>query len=459
MSIYTVPVCDDGSCSKRKCESCTLHQEISKVIKSEPIITPFYREIGVDFPDGCQPLPRWNYKPYDLFCLQTKMEPFIYKLNPKYSIKFLSYEFEGNMRVFFDLMKAGEFIPINKENSLLIQKELDKQYNKYPDHCLLIDSDHVISGLSPTWVSSILPFVALDVDMILDSSDTSTRILIKLDPDSPYAGTHEIIRTNLYSKLYGMYNSGIIPLDPVLNKSFIRDWGLIEVDNSEGDDALLEAKIYRESIDNNQVDGWPGESTILVDTDELDELLDVIENVTDERIADGSYLLYKPIWNDSRLASDRILFLLERMSNMKNNLIGIDISLGNFTTNFWRRHLVSKILQLKGIKHIFSRNFVYFSASNIGRALYISDNIASGLSGDLSEIFGNNNVFTMNLVDPSDFEVVRKTIINTEINNEKLLKNSDVIMYATDKDIILSFTIPLEVDYESFVRNYSGITL
>lgn len=295
-------------CFGRMCNTDRPEEDTFEWHETATVITPYYRPF-VEYEDSCTPMQEPNYTEYDLFCLRTRMELYIRReIDPSLSCVFAGYEYKGAVRLYLNVMDAGQFKPIDNEIANKLQKKVDEYTSDVDmkDYCLLM-SVYDIKDFPVAWVKTVMPFISLDSVYHHFYDDAEGSLFIRynnlMDYPREFNKDHDI----LYGWLKNMYKRGVVLLDRVLQKEFISNWKLRQVD-SEQDDELT---------------------------------------------------LYEPTWKDSRFASDPYLFLIDRLGHMP-----IDISMGNDLINLCTRHAIAKVIGDK-FEFRFHRDKVHLNG-NIG---------------------------------------------------------------------------------------------
>jgi len=159
----------------------------SQDIISKPIsFTPFYQNVVYREGLECSPEPLFNFKPYDLFCLETKL------------VNFLMNMFDENVFITFDTERRDSKIyqvihyhkTVNPKGLTLtylnssqditrylplsmtvkqfedINEYIDYVTSENPNYCLVFSTNQKVitdDGLTlpKDWISSVLPYIDL----------------------------------------------------------------------------------------------------------------------------------------------------------------------------------------------------------------------------------------------------------------------------------------------------------
>jgi hypothetical protein len=198
------PYCLSGVCSNVP----------GDIINVYPIFTSFRRELGPLEVQGFVDSPRQNYTPYDLYCLSSKLQPYIHKEYKGCEIFFVGYHIDNEVKLTIVLMRGGNAINISPEEGREIQRKVDKEEKKYPGYYLFFHykdwysgRDH-INGVPLTWIHTVSQFMFFkDCDVIYDRGDIYLKSIV---PDFTYQ--RDRLYDEFYTVLENMYKSSIIPI-------------------------------------------------------------------------------------------------------------------------------------------------------------------------------------------------------------------------------------------------------
>ncbi len=279
--------------------------------------TPYYREMPSSNLFGYEGRGDSNYKPYNVFCLESRLSPIISKL------------LGNNINLIFKSVKEN--------NRMALKIELVE----------VADATHI--------GEAILNHTVVLNDKLQDEVD---RIVTE---NMKYC---LISRDNLYQiadKKYpkGWFNSvvGYIPLPSEYNP-FIRPEGIYLIFNPDSD----YKKEYNRLVGNvlDTIKTYYKDGTVY-GADSISvpwklERLDV--NTVTPR-------LFRAMWKDRRFAPDLVGFLMDKING--NPYIQIKIP-----DNLTRRHEISKVLNKGGIPAIFIGDRVKVPADDLDEAQYIA---------------------------------------------------------------------------------------
>lgn len=267
-------------------------------IQLEPhVLTPyFYPQLNVTA-TTCSEEEDSNYREYNLFCLKTRLRPFLEKRNlSKLTIEFIPVQRGSRIYIGLRLTDAGERVTLSPKDQQALEEKVKEITTINRTYCLLYSSDARIyldwrfcrQKISSDWILSLLPYLPLDsvINPYLDNGYLYVDLSIYLDYDTKYQELYVEIEKHLRQ----LYQQGAV----VCNSTFAQAWQLTP-------QTLL------------------GYSSITNEAELLED--ETTADLTDET---GVYV---PIWSDVRFAPDRVVFLLSRMAGEKHVKIHLHIKL------------------------------------------------------------------------------------------------------------------------------------
>lgn len=355
------------------------------------IPTPFYRTIS-DPQDGCAPEPNINYTPYDVFCLETKINLYIYK---KWG--------SGVIPTFRSLLKDNKYqlvISLEKTNNQetpLSSSQDQEDLTRYVEHlisyepkvCLLFSGHFPVYNykgqrLPSSWVTSFLKYIYIPPQ--LNPYVNSEGLYATLEPlNSIYNNSLSIIEGNPVGSYKDLYAAMVMDIQQQL-----------EVFYSLG--YILQASSIAEN--------WS------------------LEPLDDEG------LVYKPNWSDCRFAPDLVSFLTTRLEGETT----IKYYIGD---NLVLRHDLTKRL---GQEVIFFGVWIKFQSSNLPetrQTISIIEELKENVMGQVITYRLPSNPET-NKPLHEDFQRIETILKKEDI--------SDYVVYKTEQEgfpQILSIKLPL----------------
>lgn len=258
------------------------------LISTLPIETPYYRE---RFPDGPIDINKivYNYNPYNLFCISTRLQPYLNDIEMGLSLTFKSIRSPDDldkMKVYIDVLKHGDTYSISTLQHEMLTTQVKDILATYPDHCALFNfnTSFYYDGLwfNSAWLINIFQLLALDNKY--DPIFYKNMLLINLSPKSIYNnfnGEHEWLKILYFNLLKRLWLNGAIVLHQKKDMEFINNWNLIPLN--------------LDYISSSPYDGFIRFTTI-----------------------NDGYNIYQPIWIDPDITLSPTEFLLNRM-------LGLDI--------------------------------------------------------------------------------------------------------------------------------------
>ncbi len=300
---------------------------------SSLINTPYYRTLAITHSLGCDDEQDFMYGPYDIFCIETRFYPVVYKIYDRDVELIFKTVYENNrMNLKIDLVKVTDIkmepikndpINISDSDRKILDKTADKIFTENPDYCL-IDKHEL-------WISSGKRY------------------------------------------LKGWFNSilGYIPITTEYNP-FFKSEGIYLKFNRDGDFKTAYNDVVRDLL--NTVDSWYREG-IVYGAGNIAEKWKLERLDYEEEIG----RLYKPVWSDLRFAPNIVDFLLRRISG--ESFIQIEVP-----DNLVKRHLIAKKLLSENIEFVFSGSYVKIKIDNIDDAQYVSSLISTAKKDITSKV-------------------------------------------------------------------------
>ena len=185
---------------------------------------------------------KYNYSPYDLFVIKTRLEPFIQvRLDPRILIRFVSRYLNDRMRMTIELWRGDEAIVLNDRLHHYLQQVVDYITSNYANHCLLLV--HGLSwnvnrqrGGSPCcraplpqwWVNSTLPFLGISPHFQPQYRPPSEYslggVLVDLSKAEPYSDIYRRMLIKATDRLTEMYQLGFLSLPSDFDNEALARW-------------------------------------------------------------------------------------------------------------------------------------------------------------------------------------------------------------------------------------------
>lgn len=373
------------------------------------IPTPFYRTIA-DPQEGCAPEPNINYTPYDVFCLKTKINLYLYKKWGSEIIPHFQSLLKDNkyqLVIILEKSTPGETegkITLSPQDHEELSHYVEYLVAKEPKVCLLFSGHfpvYSVKGqrLPSSWVTSLLKYVFIPSQ--LNPYVNPDGLYATLEPlNSIYNNSLSIIEGNLVGSYKDLYTAMVMDIQQQL-----------EVFYSSG--YILQAGPIASD--------WS------------------LEPLDDES------LVYRPTWSDSRFAPDLVVFLTERLEGATY----IKYQIGD---NLVLRHEIAKQL---GQEVIFFGVWIKFLSSNLQetrQTISIIEKLKENISGQvITHRLSSSQEYTppnpnMPLIDltfpppprEDDFPRIEKILKDEGID--------DYLVYKTEQEgfpQILSIKLPL----------------
>jgi len=164
--------------------------------------TPYYRSLVNIDPNADYSVidPEFNYTPYNIFCIETRLYPRVYKLlNREVSLVFKSVLEDNRMNL---------KIEINTDSQEYnLQNELNEILTVDKDYCLIDKNELYISSRKQYprgWFDIMVDHVDLDIDFI----SKPEGIYLKLSGDYKYK--YYQITKNILDTIESLYKKGVV---------------------------------------------------------------------------------------------------------------------------------------------------------------------------------------------------------------------------------------------------------
>lgn len=251
-------------------------------IQLEPhVLTPYFYPLLTVSPLNCTEQEESNYNEYNLFCLKTRLRPFLEKhISSALTIEFVPLQRGPRFYIGIRLSDAGERIDLTSKQQRLLEDKVTEITTINRTTCLLFSADVELyldqfKLIPVVWILSVLPY--LPIDPTTNPYVNETHLFVDLDHYSDYNIRYDQMYYQIEKELRDYYRRGAV----VCNAYFADIWHLSSY-------ILL------------------GFSSILNEAELLED--EAIAELTD------SNGLYLPTWHDVRFAPDRVEFLLSRMA-------------------------------------------------------------------------------------------------------------------------------------------------
>src|SRR5437016_5301663 len=129
-------------------------------------LTPYYQTTVEISPTKCVPEPDVNYTPYNLFCLTSRVRPYLTSINPDYNPRLVTEQHGNRMVWTVKVFKYDLEVTLPENELRQLQLKVDEITSESKTHCILFDCRSFVAtdecNLPTYWVTSVLPFIPLD---------------------------------------------------------------------------------------------------------------------------------------------------------------------------------------------------------------------------------------------------------------------------------------------------------
>lgn len=327
------------------------------------LTTPYYRTLLPINHIGYDEEPDFNYGPYNVFCMETRLYPYVYKLlNRDVELIFKTIHKNNKMELVIKVVEitntirdvvSNKEIVLTSNQKQKLQDKLEKILATNPDYCLIDRDELYIAGRGDypkSWYNEVLSYVNLDNNYRKSTSDPRTMYNNPTDPRLTHNNNNDPVPSEPIN-YYDSYNM------------FINEDGIYLKFNPVSDYKTAYNQVVGkilDTLDKYYADGVVyGASNIAYDWK--------LERMDNNEVVPR---LYKPTWKDSRFASNLAMFLKDRIGG--NQYIKIKVS-----DNLVDRHYISLRLSTEGVTMIFDGNYIKIPVKDLDEAQYVTSLVLS----------------------------------------------------------------------------------
>ena len=282
----------------------------------DDIVLPFsYATIPIGG-DGVAVTDEQNYVPYQLFCLKSRILPFV----PGWDIGFTPKRIGDRVHLILEFHGVNGRVDLDSEKRKYIVQLVDDIISHHSDYCLLFTGSVNIEyrGISipSVWTVGMLPFIDMpdriyygdNEKYMLESYYSGQSVFAKLEGVVDYMNAYHRLHTFILKSLFSLYESGSIISEP--ESEIVRNWGLVNVKKN----------------------------------------------------------IYKPSWRNTFYAPDPVRFLWSRLEGLKT--ISIRIGVNNV-----RKHFIAA--KLRKFQFFFHDDLLVITVDNQSQADNVTDKALS----------------------------------------------------------------------------------
>ena len=301
--------------------------------------TPYYRTLMENYSIGYTEEPDFNYGPYDIFCLETRLYPVVYKLfgrNVEIIFETVHEDHRMNLKIKLvhitntkNMVLPNKDINLSDNDKMILMDSINRIVSQNKEYCLIDRNELYIAGRGSypkSWYNEVLGYINLDS---------------KIFDKDVYFG----------EKISGEYNP------------FISDEGIYLMFNPTSDYKTAYNQVVKHILDTLDMyyeDGVVyGASNIAYDWK--------LERVDNNEVIPK---LYRPTWKDNRFAPTLAEFLKNRITG--DNFINIKVS-----NNLVARHYISLGLTPEKINMVFDGNYIKIPVKDLDEAQYVTSLVLS----------------------------------------------------------------------------------
>ena len=292
------------------------------------ISTPYHRGLTLTHSSGCDELATSTYRPYDLFCLETRLYPSVYRMFGRdVEIIFRSVHQNDRMELKIDIVEImiitnsepvkNPSVDMSDEQFKILSNIVDRIISKHIGYCLIDKYELYMSSRKDypkNWFYAVVGYI--DLPSEYNPFISPDGIYLTLNPLSNYKNGYNDVVKILLDSIDKYYHDGVV-------------YGA-----------------------GNIAEKWN---------------LEILDNL-------GK--LFQPMWEDKRFAPFPVDFLIGKIHG--DPYIRIKVS-----DNLVKRHYISAKLSSVGISMVFDGEYIKIPVNNIDDAQYITALVQS--SEDTSE--------------------------------------------------------------------------
>lgn len=287
------------------------------------LYTGYYRTINNVHILGCDSAGDSNYGPYDVFCLQTRLQPLVYRLlNRDTQILFLTSEENKKMELKIQILSSdGDVISLSEHVKSELQTKVDEIISKNMGYCLINGYELYLScgyRYPLSWFYSVLPYTGIgsEYNPFITQTRYGPEIYLVFNRDSDYNRAYINLSRDILNAINNMYQQG----------------------------SLYGAE--------NIAEAWN------------------LELLND----DFAKKLYQATWQDKRFAPIITDFLIQKMEGDEYIYIKIP-------DNLVKRHYIAAALNNEGIVMCYSGDKIRVVVKSLDEAQYVASLIETVVSG------------------------------------------------------------------------------
>jgi len=327
-------VCSQTTCYPKTCDSCFGVPLPQSMQKTHVVRTPYYREIIEGQLLEAQPIAYQNFTDYNIFCLTTRLHPYIKEFSKEAYVVLSSYEYEEAVYFFVDIKIGDNYVSLNEEQAKRLQDAVVEITTENPNYTLLYylgiglpNKKNVIEDCPESWINDIIKFTLSTQGY--DSFYKDGKFYLDLSDVDDYYNVFYELQDSLIDELRSLYFSGVLLFDIT--------------------DKQTEEFVKKFSL------------TIYARTE--------LEN----------FNLYAPNWRNDLFAPNMFKFLTQRL--LGDNKVSFPVA-----SKLMQRHKVASYLSGFLDDFYFTMKYVYFDADDLDKIRKITDGISVALNGFLKKV-------------------------------------------------------------------------
>lgn len=345
------------------------------------IILPFYQSNPFYHPkpDIIYEYINYKYHQYDLFCFNTKIQPYLNKINPTLYPVYRTIQLHKNTHVYFDIYNGTDAVELDEDVLDELTQTCNSLYSFLPGYCLLINSNTQITRngvpIDKAWVNTILPYINIEK---YETVYADGSIYIKIDEQDPWVELYDTLHVYVTNILYQLYQKCVLLLNPVIHREIIERWNLIPFETNLYSSpspilSSINSSINYASPSNDNINDENEDIRDNEDTNNNEDNITIQLNVIDD------VRLYTSNWNFIKINKYR---LLNSIINNKSHVLLYDIPY-----NYSVYHYISISFNDHNINYEFGYGYIKFVPSSYQELSYIINLVNDANIDSLGVVF------------------------------------------------------------------------
>ncbi len=185
------------------------------------ISTPYYRTLAPTNVIGCDDEPDFTYGPYDLFCMETRLYPIVYRMFGRdVEIIFKGVHQNNRMEIKIHLVKIttittgpipNEDIDISEEQKIILDRAVSRIVTDNLGYCLIDRNELYISArrnYPRTWFNEVVGYIQISSEY--NPFIRTEGIYLTFNPVADFKTAYNDVVKTLLDTLDQFYKDGVV---------------------------------------------------------------------------------------------------------------------------------------------------------------------------------------------------------------------------------------------------------